>query len=296
MTTSIHEGPRNKIGTHLALIGLLGNLFLAAFKAAAGTICNSVAITADAANNLTDCVSSLITLLGFTAASAEKDKFHPYGHGRIEYICGFTISLLIMITAMTVAKDAVMRLIHPQQVTVTAVTTIILSAGITAKAWMSWEVQRMNQEVNSPTLKAIQLDDLSDALVTTVTLVGLLLSPYVHFPIDSILGIAVAAIILKSGLTSFGENMVLLLGEGIDTATEQEITKIISGYIPDSTIEEISLHDYGPEHRLAYSKIKPPPEDPGGHISLTLSGITQEIKQKLQIDATLYCDLSEAAG
>ena len=294
MKETLHKESRDVIGKHSGMVGLFGNLFLVIIKATVGFLSNSVAITADAINNMADCVSSLVTMLGFSLSSRGKDSVHPYGHGRMEYSCGFIISLLILITGASVGKDAFNRLLNPQQITVTGLTITALCVGIVGKVLMAWYVRHLNEKANSPALKAVQKDNVSDALVTTVTLAGVLTVPHINLPVDGILGILVSAVTLKSGLDALGENLLLLLGEGVDSATEDEIMQIVYEYIPTRSVEEISLHDYGPENKVAYIKIDPPPNDEANCISQTLSCIKLKLKQELQIDATLYWDIAKS--
>ena len=291
----VSGGSRDRIGKRSGIVGLLGNLILVVIKAIAGFLSNSVAITADALNNLTDCASSLVTLIGFSLAARKRDSAHPYGHGRMEYIIGFIISLLILISGATVGFDAVKRLLRPEPVTVTGLTITVLCIGVLGKAWLAWHVGRLNRKISSSALKAMQKDDAADALVTAVTLAGILLSRYTAFPIDGLLGLLVSVVILKTGIVSFSENMVLLLGKGIDPATEKGILKIVAEYIPEEAVEEISLHDYGPENKLAFIKVDLPLEDELSCVSRTFFSIQRQIRQEMQIDATLYWDIPKAA-
>lgn len=294
MKENTYDINREAVGKRTGIAGLLDNLLLAAAKAGVGYLSNSVAVTADAANNLTDCISSLVTLLGFSISARDKDSIHPYGHGRMEYICGFIVSLLIIFTGVSVAKDGLTRLLHPQQVTVTVLTIAVLLVSVLCKAGMAWYVSRQNKETASPALKAVQRDDLSDTLVTAVTLCGMLLAPLSSVPIDGFLGLAVSAFILKSGISSFNENLLLLLGEGADTVTADEILEIVSAALPSSLVEDISLHDYGPKYRVVYIKLTPPSPEEDGSLSKAVTGIREKIREQLGLEATLYWDIAKA--
>lgn len=289
---------REQIGKQSGILGLLGNMILAAAKAVIGSLSNSVAVTADALNNLTDCASSLVTLAGFSFASRDKDKVHPYGHGRMEYVCGFLISILILFTGTSVGIDAFKRLLKPQKVSVTVLTLLLLCLGILAKLCMAWYVGRLNKKISSSALKAVQKDDISDAMVTAVTLAGVIAAPFVSLPVDGVLGIFVSMVILYSGIRSFAENLTLLLGEGADPVTENNILDIVYDYLPSNSVEEIALHDYGPENRLVFIRIQYPSEAEADSYAEALPLIRETIRQKLQIDATLYWELpiSSAAG
>ena len=289
------EKSRDLVGKKTGIIGICVNLALVVIKAAAGVLSIRVAITADALNNLMDCASSFVAFLGFSFSGRKKDKRHPYGHGRMEYICGLIVSLLIMFTGISVFIDAVKRLQHPQQITVTALAAAALVIGILSKICMAWYMKRLNRMIASSVLKAIRIDNLSDAIVTAVTLAGILAAPYTNLPVDGILGIIVSAAILKSGASSFGDNMVLLLGEGADPDTEEEIMQIVTQFIPAGSVEEISLHDYGPENRLVYIKLDYSKTEENKRGTQALSCIKQKIKRELRMDATLYWDVASQA-
>lgn len=290
MNTQITISDRDSAGCKTGLAGLFGNISLVLLKLAVGYLSNSIAIIADALNNLTDCASSLVTIASFFMASKDKDQMHPYGHGRMEYICGFMISNLILITAVTALKDSVSRLIHPQEVHVSGAVILTLAAAVLIKLAMASHVNSQNKSVCSPALTAVRNDDLSDSLVTGVTLAGILMVPFTSVPIDGILGILVALSILWSGFTSFRDNLTLLLGEGSDLETEQQIRQIISEYTLFKDIESINIHDYGPEEKPAYIKVsfQRSPGSPGA--STTLELVKKRLKDELQLDAVLYWD------
>lgn len=281
---------RQSAGRKTGWIGLWGNLLLVLLKLAAGYLSNSVAVMADGLNNLTDCASSLVTLAGFTLSSKGDDGLHPYGHGRMEYVCGFMVSNLIILTALTAGKDALVRLINPQEIHVSNAVIFTLAAGVLAKLWMAHHVNVLNKSLSSPALRAVRNDDLSDSLVTSVALAGILLSPFTSLPLDGMLGIAVALTILRSGLCSFAENLLLLLGEGIRPETERQIRRIISEYSLFEEVKAIALHDYGPEKKLVFISVtRRWPAGPQ-ESARTLELVKQRLRDELQLEATLYWD------
>ena len=293
MNSSITLSERDTAGKKAGWTGLFGNLILVFLKFAIGYFSNSIAVTADAFNNLTDCVSSVITILGFSLAGRKGDQKHPYGHGRIEYICGFTISIFIFTTALSVGKDSVKRLIHPEAVHVSRTVVIILLVSVFMKLLMAWLVNHANKTVSSSTLKAVRNDNLSDSLVTAVTLTGIMLAPLTVFPVDGLLGLIVSLSILWSGITSFSENFVLLLGEGADSETEQQIQLLLSDYSLIRTVETIALHDYGPEEKFAFIKVKFQKSPYTAEASEAIEQIKSRLKTELHIEATLYWDLTD---
>lgn len=281
---------RDSIGIKSGLLGLCGNLFLVFIKLAAGYLSNSIAVTADALNNLTDCASSIVTMIGFNLAAKGKDKKHPYGHGRMEYICGFMISNLILVTAISVGKDAIKRLISPQAVKISCIVIFTLAISIIIKFIMAWLVYYANKSISSPALKAVCKDNLSDSLVTIVMLLGMICVPITTLQIDGILGVFVSLVILWSGITSFRENMVLLLGEGIDPEMEQEINRIFMEYPLFQSVDMVMLHDYGAKEKLAFIKVSFQKSPHSPEATSTLEQIKQRLKSELLLDATIYWD------
>lgn len=281
---------RDSVGRKTGWIGLCGNALLVLLKLAVGYFSNSIAIIADALNNLTDCASSLVTIIGFFLAAKGKDQKHPYGHGRMEYICGFLISNLIIVTSVSVGKDSIGRLINPQEIHVSKKVVFILLVSVMIKLLMAWTVNRQNKTLCSPALRAVRNDNLSDSFVTAVTLIGILLAPFCSFPVDGILGIAVALSILWSGAASFRENLVLLLGEGVNPEMERHIQQIISDYTLFKNVEMITLHDYGPEEKLAFIKVAFQKSPHSPEAAEILEVVKQRLKEELHLDATLYWD------
>lgn len=293
MNTSNPLSERDTAGKNAGWTGLFGNLILTLVKFAIGYFSNSIAVIADAFNNLTDCISSVITIFGFSIAGRKEDRVHPYGHGRIEYICGFTISIFILITAVSVGKDSIKRLIHPETIHFSTAIILILLMSALIKLIMAWLVNRTNKTISSPALKAVRNDNLSDALVTAVTLSGILIAPFTSFPVDALLGLLVSLSVLWSGLTSFAENFALLLGKGADSETEQKVRQMLLDYPLIRSVETIALHDYGPEEKFAFIKVtfQSSPHTP--EASGTLDQIKLRLRSELHIEATLYWDLAD---
>lgn len=246
---------RSQEGTKAGIVGLGCNLILAAAKFLIGIASNSIIIIADAANNLTDGISALLIILGFHVAASEKDALHPYGHGRIEYVTGFLISLLILGTGFSVGKEAVRRIFHPENVVVSALVMIVVVFSILIKLGMMFYYRWQNKNLNSPTLEAVRKDSLSDACVSFFTLLGLLIMPHFIFPLDGIAGLIMAVYIAGSGAVSLRDNLALLLGEGISQETEIELRKVLSECPEIESVERITVHDYGPDKKVAVAEV-----------------------------------------
>lgn len=283
---------REHVGKFVGWLGIGGNLLLTILKLAVGCVSNSMAIIADAFNNLTDCASSVATILGFSLSTKEKDSTHPYGHGRMEYICGLMIANFILFTAVSVGKNSLERLIFPEAIQISATVIVILLIGIVTKLAMAIIVKYLNKEISSATLKAVRNDNLSDALVTTVALLGVLCAPFTELPLDGLLGVLVSIAILWSGLVSFSENIVLLLGEGVTTETEKSIRQIVMRDQIFQKVESVALHDYGPQEKIAFIKVAFGESFSSLETEKSLKRVQQQLKDELHLDATLYWDMT----
>lgn len=246
---------RSQEGAKAGIVGLGCNLILAAAKFLIGIAANSIIIIADAANNLTDGISALLTIWGFCMETKEKDELHPYGHGRIEYVTGFLISLLILGTGFSVGKEAVRRIFHPEMVVVSALVMIVAVFSILIKLGMMFYYRWMNKNLNSPALEAVGKDSLNDACDSFLTLVCLLIMPHSTVPLDGILGLIMAGHIAVSGAVSLRDNLALLLGEGMSQETEIELRKVLSEFPEIESVEEITFHDYGPSKKVAVAEV-----------------------------------------
>lgn len=246
---------RSQEGARAGILGLGCNVALASAKFFIGMASGSVAIMADGANNLTDSVSALLTILGFRMEERGEDEVHPYGHGRIEYVTGFLISLLILGTGITVGKEAAVSILYPKPVSGSALTVGVLVLSVLVKLGMMLYYGAKNKQMKSPALEAVRKDSLNDAGVSALALAGILLMPYCSLPLDGILGIIMALYIFLSGMKSFLENLTLLLGEGPGWKLENELRQVLSGYPGIESVEEITVHDYGPDKKVAVAEI-----------------------------------------
>lgn len=246
---------RSQEGVKAGSLGLICNILLAIVKFFVGMSCNSITIIGDGVNNLTDSISSAVTILGFQMAGVEQDEMHPYGHGRVEYITGFLISLMILGTGISVGKAAAVNILHPEAVLVSAPTAGVLVISIAVKLGMMFYYGSKNREMKSPALEAVQRDCLGDVCVSTLALAGFLAMPWCRMPVDGILGIIMAAYIFASGMKSFRENFALLLGEGPSRKIENELREILTGCKEIECVEEITVHDYGPDKKIAVAEV-----------------------------------------
>lgn len=237
---------RRAYGTLCSIVGIFLNVLMFAGKYIAGTIANSVSITADAFNNLSDAGSSIITLLGFRLAGRKPDPDHPFGHGRIEYLSGLAVSVLILLMGFELMKSSVTKLIHPEPVEASLLAGGIMVAAILIKVYMAFYNKTIGKKIDSAAMAAVAADSLSDTISTVVVLISMILSKFINFPIDAVAGIFVAILILKTGFDSVRDTVAPLLGQAPAPELIKQIEDIVMKQEHVVGIHDFIVHDYGP--------------------------------------------------
>ncbi len=237
---------RQAYGVLCGVVGIGLNLLLFAGKFFAGLLSGSIAIMADAFNNLSDAGSSIITLIGFRMAGQKPDPGHPFGHGRIEYISGFLVSLLILLMALELIKSSVEKILHPQELIFSPVVVVILAASILVKCYMALYNSRIGRQIDSAAMKATATDSLSDMLATATVLAAMLTAHYFGLSIDGYCGVLVGLFILYAGFQAARDTLNPLLGQAPDPAFVKQIEEIVMSYEPILGIHDLIVHNYGP--------------------------------------------------
>lgn len=242
---------RESYGKLSGIVGIICNLFLFAGKIIAGTVSGSVAITADAVNNLSDASSSLISLLGFKLASRPADKEHPYGHGRYEYLSGLMVAVMIMVIGVELLKSSVGKIINPEEVEFTYLSAIILVSSIALKLWLMFFYNYAGKAINSKTLFATAADSRNDVISTGAVLIAAVISHFAGVELDGFMGAAVALFILYSGFGLVRDTLDPMLGKAPDEKLVDEIQKKIMSYDGILGTHDLMVHDYGPGRQFA---------------------------------------------
>ena len=237
---------RQRYGTFSGIVGIVCNLLLFAFKFLAGTLTGSIAITADAINNLSDAGSSVVTLLGFKLAGQAPDPDHPFGHGRMEYLSGLVVAAIILMMGFELLKSSIDKILHPASIQFSAVSILILAVSILGKLWMSRFNRVLGDRINSATLLATAADSRGDALSTGVVLIGTLVGSFTPLRIDGWLGLLVAGVILKAGWEAGRDTLDPLLGGPPDPELVQDITDTVLEHEVVCGVHDLIVHDYGP--------------------------------------------------
>lgn len=242
---------RTRAGNLASLTGLIANLSLTATKLVAGSLSGSLAVTADGVNNLSDSVSSLLTMAGFYLSARPADGEHPYGHLRAELLLSLAVGFSILLVGGKLMYESVLNIITPEKVTLSALTAIILAMGLLVKGWMFFFYRSVAKEIDSAMLKAASYDSLSDVMSGSAVLLSLVLGGLLHVPLDGWMGAAVSLLILKNGVGIVRENVSKLLGHG---ATDEESARLLAFILTQPGIQDahdLLVHDYGPGSRYA---------------------------------------------
>jgi len=234
------------IGRFAGIVGIITNAFLSFVKIIVGFISSSVAIVADGMNNLSDTMSSVITLLGFRMANKPADKDHPYGHARYEYLSGLFIAIFVIIVGFELAKSSVEKILNPSQVNFSNFTFIVLVIAILLKLWMTFFYRGLGKRIKSQTLKAASIDSRNDVIATLAVLVGAILEKRFEITLDGYIGALVAVFILISGIKAVTETISPLLGKRAEEELVDAITNIVLSHDKVLGVHDILVHDYGP--------------------------------------------------
>lgn len=279
---------RAKIGFHIALIGMLFNILIFLMKLLVGLISGSIAVTTDAIGNLLDASSSFLAVIGFRLSVRRGDENHPHGHGRTEYLVGFVISLIICATAVIFGYISVKQIILPTPIETSPFLVAIISIAIIGKVGLAFFYNYFNRELNSPIFHAAARDSLGDALSSSTTILALILAPITSFPVDGIIGLAIAGFILYMGLRTMSENIHLILGTALAEKDLDQIRAYILGKYAFTSIRDLDYHDYGPANRELIIKVDLNPRARPKTIERDLTAVKAHLARKFHIKATLY--------
>lgn len=281
---------RDQYGKVAGIVGILSNTLLCVMKIAAGLLSGSIAIVADAVNNLADASSSLITLIGFKLAAMPEDKEHPYGHARIEYLAGLLVSVIIIVVGLELGKSSVDKILHPTPTEFSLTVVLVLLLAIGMKIWQAMFNVTAGKKINSMTLIATGTDSRNDVIATTAVLISLLIGHFCSLQVDGYMGLLVAAFILWSGISLVRETVSPLLGEAPDPALVKEIEEIAMQHDGVLDIHDLAVHNYGPGKVFAslHAEVDAAVDVMVSHDMI--DNIEHEVAKKLHISCTVHMD------
>lgn len=281
---------RRKYGILGSLLGICLNIFLFIGKYLAGIITGSIAITADAFNNLSDAGSSIITLLGFKLSSKKPDPDHPFGHGRIEYLSGLGVSVIILFMGYELIKSSIQDIISPKDIETGNISIIILICSILVKIYMAFYNTSLGKKLSSSAMKATAMDSISDSVATSVVLLSMLLLRFANINIDGYSGIAVAIFILFAGFNSAKDTISPLLGKAPDPEFVKQIEEIVLAHNEIIGIHDLVVHDYGPGRVMISLHGEVSGEENIFVIHDVIDIIENELNEKLNCEAVIHMD------
>ncbi len=273
-----------------SISGIVANLILFIIKGVLGLASGSVSIIADAFNNLSDMGSVFVTWFGYKLSKRPADPDHPFGHGRIEYMSAFIVSLLILLVGFELLKSSVTKLINPEPFKVSTVTVIGLVVSIAIKLWMNFFHRRLGNAVDSGSLKATAQDSLNDCISTGAVLVAMLAAMLWEINLDAAIGALVALFILWSGINTARETLSPLLGEPPKKELIDSVEAHILSYNEFSGIHDLIVHNYGPGRQFASVHVEVPEDIDVVHCHELIDRCELELKNKLGIETVIHMD------
>lgn len=287
---------RSAYGYICGAFGIFLNVMLFAGKFFAGIISGSVAVSADAFNNLSDAGSSAISLIGFKLAAKKPDPGHPFGHGRYEYIASLLISALIIVMGFELGKSSVEKIINPSKAEYSVLVYVILAVSILVKFYMFYYNKNIGKKINSASMNATAMDSISDAVSTAAVLLSAFIAGFTDIPIDGFAGLAVTIFILSTGISSIKDTISVLLGEPPEREFVEEIEDIVMSHDNIIGIHDMIVHDYGPGRVFVTLHAEVPADGDIVEIHDTIDNIEREIYEKMNCLATIHMDPIDISG
>ena len=281
---------RRRCGALSGGVGIFLNLLLCAVKGASAVLTGSVAMAADAVNNLSDAASSVVTLVGFRLAGQEADEEHPFGHGRMEYLAGLVVSMLILLVGLELGKSSVEKLLHPEVVELSLLTVGILAVSVAVKLWMSVFNRKLGRAADSASLRATAADSLSDAVATSVVLLGLVAGHFTNLAIDGWAGLLVALFILRAGFGAAKDTLNPLLGQPPSPELVEGVSGVILGHSQIVGIHDLIIHDYGPGRRMMSVHAEVDARSDMLEAHDIIDHIERELGERFHLEAVIHMD------
>ncbi len=278
---------REKIIIKTSIKGIIVNLILVTFKAIVGILANSVIIVLDALNNLSDALSSIITIIGAKLANKQPDKEHPFGHGRIEYIASMIIVIIILIAGVTAFKESVVKIIMPEETNYTIVSLIVIIVAIITKFVLGTYFKKIGRKINSQSLVASGIDAIFDAIISVSILVAAIINLVWNINLEGILGVIISIIIIRSSIELFTETIDNVIGIRMDSDLSKKIKDTIISFDNVKGAYDLMLHSYGPNQTIGSVHIEIPDEMTAKEIHTLTKSIEYKIYEEFNIILTI---------
>ena len=278
---------RDKAIIKTSIKGIIVNIILVAFKATIGLIVNSIAIILDAINNLSDALSSIITIIGTKLASKKPDKKHPYGHGRIEYLASVLIAVIVLIAGLTAFKESVQKIINPEEANYTIVSLVIVAVAVIVKFIFGRYVKKVGINVNSQSLIASGADAIFDSVLSFSTLIAGIISIIWHISLEGILGAVISIFIIKSSIDILKETLNDIIGTRVENSFTNKIKEKINSFDKVEGCYDLILNNYGPNKIIGSVHIQVPDNLTARDIHALTNNISRTIYMEFGIILTI---------
>lgn len=281
---------RTRYGMLASVVGIFCNVLLFSVKLTIGLILSSLAVTADAFNNLSDAASSIISFIGVKMAGKPADAEHPFGHGRIEYIAALIVSFLVIEVGFTFFKSSISKILHPEEISFDLVPFVILILSILVKLWMAFFNNKLGKRIDSKVMLATAADSLGDVITTSATILSIIICHFTSINVDAIAGLIVSAIVIWSGISIAKDTLEPLIGERVPAELYQKITDIVESYDGIVGTHDLIVHNYGPNRSMATIHAEVP-NDINIEVSHEIiDKIERDVKKDLNILLVIHMD------
>lgn len=281
---------RRAYGMLCGVVGIALNALLFGAKYLVGALTGSIAVMADAFNNLSDAGSSVITLIGFKISGKRNDSEHPFGHGRVEYIAGLIVAMIIILMGFNLARDSVEKIFRPEAVEFSALSVGILLASILVKLYMALYNRSVGKRIGSATMAAVATDSLSDAVATLAVLVSALIGALTGVNIDAYAGALVSLMILRAGYCAARDTISPLLGNPPDPEFVKNVLEIVNSYEGVRGVHDLVVHDYGAGRVMLSIHVEVPADGDLMEMHDMIDTIERRLSRELHCEAVIHMD------
>jgi cation diffusion facilitator family transporter len=281
---------RTSYGILTSIVGMVCNILLFGIKITVGLLINSISVTADAFNNLSDAASSIISFAGVKLADKPADQEHPFGHGRFEYIAAMAVSFLILQVGFTLLQSSFMKILKPENLKFNPILIGILALSILVKVWMMFFNRTLGERIDSVVMKATAADSFSDVLVTSATILSAVVAGLTRLKLDGYMGLLVSVFVMLAGFRIAKETLEPLLGQAADRKAYQEITEMVESYEGIVGSHDLIIHSYGPSHKMATIHAEVPNDINFEKAHETIDQIEKDVLEKLDIFLVIHMD------
>ncbi len=281
---------RKSYGYLCAFFGIVSNVLLFILKLIVGLLINSIAVTADAFNNLSDAASSVVTAIGFKLSGKPADMEHPFGHGRFEYLSALVVAIMIMLVGIELVQASYEKIVTPSPTSATITTVVLLIISVFVKIYQSIFNRNIGKKINSSALIATATDSMNDVVATCAVIISIILGYFLPFAIDGYIGILVAIFILKSGFDVIKDTVNPILGTPANKELTDEVTAVINDFQPVLGTHDLVIHDYGPNGKFATVHIEISDEYKLNTAHMISDRIEAKLLEEFNLNATVHID------